>query len=74
MNYVIFDLEWNQPPDDASALLEPIYFPGDIIEIGAAKLDDRLPASMTSFWRSRVFPSRWPTRSSSTGVGKNTLL
>ena len=41
MNYVIFDLEWNQPPDDASTLLEPIYFPGDIIEIGAAKLDDR---------------------------------
>lgn len=25
MNYVIFDLEWNQPPDDASTLLEPIY-------------------------------------------------
>ena len=29
MNYVIFDLEWNQPPDDASALLKPIYFPGE---------------------------------------------
>ena len=40
MNYIIFDLEWNQPADDLSTVVDPIYFPGDIIEIGAAKLDE----------------------------------
>ena len=40
MNYIIFDLEWNQPTEEATAIREPFYLPGEIIEIGAAKLDE----------------------------------
>lgn len=40
MNYIIFDLEWNQPTEEATAIQEPFYLPGEIIEIGAAKLDE----------------------------------
>lgn len=40
MNYIIFDLEWNQPMDERAAIQEPFYLSGEIIEIGAVKLDD----------------------------------
>lgn len=40
MKYVIFDLEWNQPADYSAAIQEPVYLTGEIIEIGAVKLDE----------------------------------
>lgn len=40
MNYIVFDLEWNQPPTEEAMVLEPVYLEGEIIEIGAVKLDD----------------------------------
>ena len=40
MNYIIFDLEWNQPPDEMSILQQPVYLTGEIVQIGAVKLDD----------------------------------
>lgn len=40
MNYIIFDLEWNQPADERAAVQEPVYLNGEIVEIGAVKLDD----------------------------------
>lgn len=40
MNYVIYDLEWNQPASWECAVKEPIYLDGEIVEIGAVKLDD----------------------------------
>ncbi len=40
MNYVIFDLEWNQPPFAEAAVFEPLYLSGEIIQIGAVKLND----------------------------------
>ena len=40
MEYVIFDLEWNQPPVETAAVTEPVYLEGEIIEIGAVKLND----------------------------------
>ena len=40
MNYIIFDLEWNQPPDPASMIQQPVYLTGEIVQIGAVKLDD----------------------------------
>lgn len=70
MNYVIFDLEWNQPPDDASTLLEPIYFPGDIIEIGAAKLDDRfqLIDTFRVYSKPQYYPKMHKRIASLTGI------
>lgn len=40
MNYIIFDMEWNQPADLSAMVTEPICLTGEIIEIGAVKLDD----------------------------------
>ena len=40
MNYVIFDLEWNQPPVETAVVTEPVYLEGEIIELGAVKLND----------------------------------
>lgn len=39
MNYVVFDLEWNQPVDGKSSKDRKLLF--EIIEIGAVKLDDK---------------------------------
>ena len=41
MNYIVFDLEWNQPANETLQVLEPVYLTGEIIEIGAVKLNDR---------------------------------
>ena len=41
MNYVIFDLEWNQPMSASETVKEPLYLSGEIIEIGAVKLDEQ---------------------------------
>lgn len=40
MNYIIFDLEWNQCGSEREILTDPVCLPGEIIEIGAVKLDD----------------------------------
>lgn len=40
MNYIIFDLEWNQCGSESEILTAPVCLPGEIIEIGAVKLDD----------------------------------
>lgn len=40
MNYIIFDLEWNQPPTPEAAVTDPLYISGEIIQIGAVKLND----------------------------------
>lgn len=39
MNYIVFDLEWNQSSDREGSVA---HLPFEIIEIGAIKLDDRL--------------------------------
>lgn len=39
MNYIIYDLEWNQPSSADTAVTEPVCLEGEIIEIGAVKLD-----------------------------------
>lgn len=40
MNYIIFDLEWNQCGSEGEILTQPVCLPGEIIEIGAVKLND----------------------------------
>ena len=39
MNYIVFDLEWNQAADIKTRLKNELMF--EIIEIGAVKLDSR---------------------------------
>lgn len=40
MHYIVFDLEWNQPPDENAIVTDPVRLEGEIIEIGAVKLDE----------------------------------
>lgn len=40
MNYIIFDLEWNQASDTSAIIQDPVYLSGEIVEIGAVKLDE----------------------------------
>ena len=44
MNYVVVDLEWNQAMSSKSSVFNklPIHLRGEIIEIGAVKLDENL--------------------------------
>ena len=41
MQYIVLDMEWNQPWDMKKAIRVPIYLKGEIIQIGAVKLDDK---------------------------------
>ena len=40
MNYIVLDLEWNQPFDMKSMVRSPVRLHGEIIQIGAVKLDE----------------------------------
>ena len=40
MQYIVLDMEWNQPWDVKQAKKKPIYLKGEIIQIGAVKLDE----------------------------------
>lgn len=40
MNYIILDLEWNQPFEAKKMVRHPVLLTGEIIQIGAVKLDE----------------------------------
>ena len=40
MNYIVLDLEWNQPTNSKSMVRSPFPLYGEIIQIGAVKLDE----------------------------------
>ena len=42
MNYIVLDLEWNQPNSPRVMVKSPVCLKGEIIQIGAVKLDDNL--------------------------------
>ena len=42
MEYVVFDLEWNQPENKKRTIKYPIRLSGEIIQIGAVKLNENL--------------------------------
>jgi len=41
MNYIVMDMEWNQPASPNRTVTEPVRLVGEIVQIGAVKLDDR---------------------------------
>ncbi len=41
MNHIILDLEWNQPFNMKMMVKEPVMLSGEIIQIGAVKLDEK---------------------------------
>lgn len=40
MNYIVLDLEWNQPFSNKTAIKQPVFLKGEIVQIGAVKLND----------------------------------
>ena len=44
MNYIVLDLEWNQPFSNKTAIKSPVFLKGEIVQIGAVKLDDSFKA------------------------------
>ncbi len=40
MKYIVLDMEWNMPYDKKKTIRTPVYFPEEIIQIGAVKLDE----------------------------------
>ena len=63
MHYVVMDLEWNQAMSSKSSVFNklPIHLRGEIIEIGAVKLNEDMTPGTT---RSKSSPastaSGWP--------------
>ncbi len=41
MKYIVLDMEWNQPRNALAAIKTPLYLKGEIIQIGAVKLDEK---------------------------------
>ena len=41
MNYIVLDLEWNQPIYKKSTIKNPVLLKGEIIQIGAVKLNSK---------------------------------
>ncbi|MCM1577944.1 MAG: exonuclease domain-containing protein [Ruminococcus sp.] len=70
MNYIIMDLEWNQPVGRGNMITKPIPLAGEIIRIGAVKLDSGLKE--VSRHHGCVLPKYYKTMNST--VGKVTGL
>ena len=41
MNYIVFDLEFNQPSSKEQLILDPFPFCNEVIQIGAVKMDEK---------------------------------
>lgn len=63
MNYIVLELEWNQPYSMKSMIRSPVYLQGEIIQISAVKLDEQFNLLDTfkimvtpKYYRFMVFP------------------
>ena len=70
MNYIVFDLEWNQPASWDTAISDPIYLSGEIIEIGAVKLNDQFQTvdEMRLFVTPHYYPKMHKEVAALTGI------
>lgn len=65
MNYVILDLEWNQPAGRANMVTSPVMLYGEVIRIGAVRLDEAL--GETGRHHGCVIPKYYKTMNTSVG-------
>lgn len=42
MNYIVLDLEWNQPRYAREMIEDPVHLVGEIVQIGAVRMNERL--------------------------------
>lgn len=75
MHYIIFDLEWNQPPDDAAMVTQPLCLEGEIIELGAVKLNDRFEVvdEFCAYVKPQFYPRMHKRIATLTGIHDRTL-
>ncbi len=55
MHYIILDLEWNQPPHPKRMVKKPVSLVGEIIQIGAAKVDEAM--TVVDSYKTMVCPA-----------------
>lgn len=55
MNYIVLDMEWNQAASYAEMIKDPVFLTGEIIQIGAVKLNDAFEP--VDFFNGRVVPN-----------------
>ena len=70
MNYIIYDLEWNQPPDELSVVTDPICLEGEIVELGAVKLNEQFQPveEFRRFVKPEYYPKMHKRIASLTGI------
>ena len=70
MNYIVFDLEWNQPASWDTAIRDPIYLSGEIIEIGAVKLNEQFQSvdELCLFVTPKYYPKMHKEVAALTGI------
>lgn len=56
MNYIVIDLEWNQPLSPQRMIREPFNLSGEIIQIGAVKVDNLQELNITDRYSEIVRP------------------
>ena len=56
MNYIVIDLEWNQPLSPQRMVREPFNLGGEIIQIGAVKIDNLQELNITDRYSEIVRP------------------
>lgn len=56
MNYVVMDLEWNQPLSPQRMIRDPFNFGGEIIQFGAVKIDSLEDLNITDRYSEIVKP------------------
>jgi len=70
MEYIIMDLEWNQPTCYRETLKDPVFLTGEIIQIGAVKLNSefRIVDKFSTLVRPQYYPNILPVVRELTGL------
>ncbi len=63
MNYIVMDLEWNQPLSPQRLVRDPIRLSGEIIQFGAVKIDSLENMEVTGRYCEFVKPVYYPKMS-----------
>ena len=56
MDYIVLDLEWNQPLSPQRMVRDPFKLPGEIIQFGAVRIDDLKSLNITDRYSEIVKP------------------
>lgn len=75
MDYIVLDMEWNQPSGSTKMVTSPVFFHSEIIQIGAVKLnkDFELTDTFKTFVRPKFYPKMHKRISRLTGITDENL-